>query len=245
MPELSKDVVALLQYLAPGFLMAWVFFGMTSHNKPVQFERVVQALVFTVFIQVAVSIEKWGLLALGRKYFVLGPWTENIALGASIGSALALGLLVAFASNSDAVHKLLRRLKISTRSNHPSEWYQAFCADPCWVVIRLKEDGKRYMGWPSIWASDPKSGHMYLTKVQRLYDDQEPTDLIQLDGILFNVEEIQWVEFLTAVTGAHHGNSDTPTPTPTPSISTPAIQGPRECESTPTRSPATCPPESS
>ena len=56
LPELSKNVVALLQYLAPGFLMAWVFFGMTSHNKPVQFERVVQVPVFTVFIQVAVSI---------------------------------------------------------------------------------------------------------------------------------------------------------------------------------------------
>jgi hypothetical protein len=40
MEEISADVVALLEYLAPGLLAASVYFGMTAHQKPSQFERV-------------------------------------------------------------------------------------------------------------------------------------------------------------------------------------------------------------
>lgn len=43
MPEISKDVISLLQYLAPGFVLAWVYYGLTSQIKQSQFERIVQA----------------------------------------------------------------------------------------------------------------------------------------------------------------------------------------------------------
>lgn len=83
MPELSKDVVALLQYLAPGFLVAWVYFGLTSHVKPSQFERVVQALVFTVAVQALVAIEQWAAGVVGANVVVLGEWTAASSLVAS------------------------------------------------------------------------------------------------------------------------------------------------------------------
>ena len=54
MPEISKEVVSLLIFLMPGFLSAWVIYGLTSHTKPVQFERVVQALIYTVSIKAMV-----------------------------------------------------------------------------------------------------------------------------------------------------------------------------------------------
>ena len=44
MPEISKDLVSLLQYLLPGFLVAWVIYGLTSHEKPVQSERIIHQL---------------------------------------------------------------------------------------------------------------------------------------------------------------------------------------------------------
>jgi len=47
----SQQVIALLQYLLPGFLAAWIFYGLTSYAKPSNFERVIQALIFTLFIQ--------------------------------------------------------------------------------------------------------------------------------------------------------------------------------------------------
>ena len=54
MDSLTNDIVVILQYLLPGFLAAWIFYGFTSHPKPSQFERVVQALIFTLIIHLAV-----------------------------------------------------------------------------------------------------------------------------------------------------------------------------------------------
>ena len=58
MSELTTDVVSLLQYLLPGFLVAWVLYGLTPHQKPSQFERVVQALIFTLAVRVLVFVER-------------------------------------------------------------------------------------------------------------------------------------------------------------------------------------------
>lgn len=54
--EMSKEVVLVLVYLLPGFLAAWVFYGLTSHPKPSQFERVVQAVIFTFVIQTLIPL---------------------------------------------------------------------------------------------------------------------------------------------------------------------------------------------
>ncbi|WP_425032221.1 hypothetical protein [Pelagibius sp.] len=59
MDSINEDIVGLLQYLLPGFLAAWVFYGLTAHQKPSQFERVIQALIFTLIVQAIVSLEKW------------------------------------------------------------------------------------------------------------------------------------------------------------------------------------------
>ena len=79
MPELSKDVVALLQYLAPGFIMAWVYYGLTSHAKPSQFERVVQALIFTVVLVVIVLAGSlWVMHHLNTNMMPMSPHEARI-----------------------------------------------------------------------------------------------------------------------------------------------------------------------
>lgn len=76
MQELSKDVVALLQYLAPGFIVASVYYGFSPEAKPSQFERVVQALVFTVVVQSLVQLEEVALVFAGR-LVILGRRTRR------------------------------------------------------------------------------------------------------------------------------------------------------------------------
>ena len=46
----SGDIVSVIYYLLPGFVAAWVFYGLTAHPKASPFERVVQALIFTVVV---------------------------------------------------------------------------------------------------------------------------------------------------------------------------------------------------
>lgn len=191
MPELSKDVVALLQYLAPGFLVAWVYFGLTSHIKPSQFERVVQALIFTVVVQALVTCEQWLLEHMGR-VVALGPWTANSALVASLITALLLGFAFATLNNADTLHTLARKFRLSTRSGYPSEWFASFYTCTTHVVLQLK-DGTRIFGWPSRWPSD-RSGHFFITDAMREVDGEQQ-DLAHLEGILVDASEVSSVEF--------------------------------------------------
>lgn len=193
MPELSKDFVALLQYLAPGFVVAWVYYGLTSHVKPSQFERVVQALIFTVVIQAILLCEKWTALQVGR-IFILGDWTSNTHLVFSLVTALCLGIFLSTCTNSDVVHGWIRKAGISKRSAHPCEWFGIFSDYPRYVVLQLK-DGTRIYGWPNVWPSEYDRGHFFITSAMRSVGELDQ-DLDALEGILIDVKEVSSVEFV-------------------------------------------------
>ena len=48
MGELAESTVQLLNYLISGFLTAWIFYSLTPFKINNQFERVIQALIFTL-----------------------------------------------------------------------------------------------------------------------------------------------------------------------------------------------------
>lgn len=210
--ELSKDVVALLQYLLPGFLVAWVYYGLTSHQKPSQFERVVQALIFTLVVRVFVFAEKGMLQFLGQ-WKSIRPWDAEADLICSLVSAVILGFAAAFVINTDRFHRLLRDRGISKRSAHPSEWYGTLLKYPRYVVLHLKDERRLY-GWPEIWPSDPDKGHFYVTFPSWIVESDEQNfadevegvlvnvtvtenSLDQVQGMLVNVTDVKWVEFVS------------------------------------------------
>ena len=47
---MTETLIEALMVLVPGFVSAGVYFGLTSHPKPSMFERIVQAIVFTVVV---------------------------------------------------------------------------------------------------------------------------------------------------------------------------------------------------
>ncbi len=53
--ENADNFLAVVAFLLPGFITAWIFYGLTSHPKPSQFERTIQALIFTFIIQIFVA----------------------------------------------------------------------------------------------------------------------------------------------------------------------------------------------
>lgn len=193
MPELSQDIVTLLQYLAPGLVVAWVYYGLTSHVKPSQFERVVQALIFTVVVQVLVLGEQFIAESIGR-LFVLGEWSPNVQLVSSMVTALVLGVGMSASVNADAFHRWMREAGISKRSGHPCEWFGIFSEYQRYVVLQLK-DGTRIYGWPKVWPSEYARGHFFITNVLRSVGDQEQ-ELDTLDGLLVDVHDVSSVEFV-------------------------------------------------
>jgi len=169
MPEISKDIVALLQYLAPGFVVAWVFYGLTSHTKPSQFERVVQALIFTVVVHAVVLVERGVVEAIGKR-FPLGEWSANSQLIASLVTALIVGVAISACVNADAFHGWTRKMRISSRSGHTCEWFGVFSEYPRYVVLQLR-DGVRIYGWPMVWPSEHDRGHFFITAAVRIVED--------------------------------------------------------------------------
>ena len=47
----TSEMLQFLTLLFPRFDSAWIFYALTSYPKPSEFERVVQARIFTVLIR--------------------------------------------------------------------------------------------------------------------------------------------------------------------------------------------------
>lgn len=114
MEGISKEFVELLLFLLPGFVAAWVFYGLTAHPKPTQFERVVQALIFTFIVQWAVSVTKWVSCFFGEHIHAFGTWNTECGQFWSFVIAVGIGLIFARFANNNAVHAWLWRW----------EWYE-------------------------------------------------------------------------------------------------------------------------
>jgi len=194
MPELSKDFIALLQYLLPGFLVAWICYGLTSHQKPVQFERVIQALIYALFVHFIVVVIRWACLKLGEQWSG-GTWSSESELFVSLLVALAVGVGFSFLINSDWIHRLFRNCGLSTRSSHPSEWCTAFDAEKKYIVAHLKDERRLY-GWPHIWPSDPTKGHLFLSHAHWIDDADGSVEGPALE-IMIDVADIKWIEFIS------------------------------------------------
>ena len=194
MGETSKDVLALLTQLMPGFLTAWVVYGLTTYTKPPQFERVVQALIYSFLVNGLVAILEVVLLFVG-KTIKLGIWDKSSEVIASAMIALLLGILLSFYMRNDAFFKLARRLKLTTRTPFPSEWYGAFAVKPRYLVLHLS-GGRRISGYPIEWPTEPTVGHFRLTDAAWLDDENTETPLDGDQSILIEAKQVEMVELL-------------------------------------------------
>ena len=193
MENFTNDFIALLQYLLPGFIAAWVFYSFTSFPKPSQFERVVQALIFTIFVQALVYIIKKVYLLMSTKWATV-VWSTNSEVIWSISSAILLGILFSYFANNDKIHKKLRDWKITRETSYPSEWFGAFLQNVTYVVLHL--DGERRLyGWIKEWPSEPEKGHFVLVQASWLEDDNQ-LPITGVDSIMVDVKEVKMVEFM-------------------------------------------------
>lgn len=192
--EPLKSLVDILVFLLPGFFAGWVFYGLTSHPKPAQFERLIQALIFTFIIQAIASPLKWELFFTAGESTLYGA-SPHYSMLITLAVALGLGFVFAFLANQDFIHKSLRRVGLTSRTSHPSEWFYVFSEKVTFVVLELC-DGRRLYGWPKEWPIDPRQGQFYLMEPSWILEDNSVKEMPELDGILIPASEVRWVEFL-------------------------------------------------
>ena len=200
------DLVSLLQYLLPGFLAAWIFYGFTSHPKPSQFDQVVQALIFTLIVQAGIFCLQKVVSVIGS-FWTIGQWNEQSTLLASIFSAVIVGFLFAYFSNNDRIHAFARKLGITKETSFPSEWFGVFSKKVTFVVLHLNDE-RRIYGWPREWPSDPVRGHFSLEQASWLAEGAE-TPLTGVDSVLIKALDVRWVEFMEKTWERQDGKEDT------------------------------------
>ncbi len=176
MGETSKDVLTLLTQLMPGFLTAWVVYGLTTYTKPTQFERVVQALIYSFIVNCLVAALELTFVLIGR-VITLGVWNKSAELITSTVVALLLGLVFSYYMRNDSFFKLARRLNLTNRTPFPSEWYGAFAKTPRYLVLHLN-GGRRISGYPIEWPTEPTAGHFRLTDAAWIDDKNTETPLV-------------------------------------------------------------------
>ncbi|MDO8272712.1 MAG: DUF6338 family protein [Gammaproteobacteria bacterium] len=192
--SVSIELINLARFLLPGFLAAWIFYGLTSHPKPSQFERMIQALIFTFIVQVLTYPLSWILLAIGN-YIQIRAWDETSEAVAALVLACILGITIAYYANNDKAHRYFRRIGFTTRTSHPSEWYYVFAEKVTFVILHLN-DGRRLYGWPKEWPIESGKGQFYIMAPSWIDEDGKELPLPGVGGILMPASEVRWVEFI-------------------------------------------------
>jgi uncharacterized protein DUF6338 len=190
----TKAVIDFLTYLLPGFVAAAVVYSLTPAPRPSPFERIVQALIFTIFVQVTVVGTKHTLLWAGSRTEPIGIWDDEVATAWSVLLAIGLGLLVAWAANTDKVHNLLRQSGLTYQTSYPSEWYGALCQNKGFVVLHLTGE-RRLFGWAEEWPSTPNQGHFVVAQAEWL-DGSNRIELIGVQRILVRGKDVEMVELM-------------------------------------------------
>lgn len=193
--DVSKDILALLTQLMPGFLTAWVVYGLTTYAKPSQFERIVQALIYSFIVSALVAVIEPLLLLAGR-FVRLGTWDHSAEVVSSAILAIALGLLLSYFMTNDAFFRCARWIGLTSRTPFPSEWYGAFAARPPRYVVLHLDGERRITGYPMEWPTDPLSGHFKLTDAAWLDNENNEIQLNTNDSILIAAKQVEMVEFL-------------------------------------------------
>ena len=81
-------------------------------SETIQFERVVQALIYALFVHFLVNGERAVALWIGR-WWELGVWSREGELFTSLVTAIILGFIFSHLLNSDQLHEFLRKHNFS------------------------------------------------------------------------------------------------------------------------------------
>lgn len=193
---LSQNITQIFQFL-PGFITAAIFYALTAHPKTTEFERVIQALLFTLILKVSLFPIRASLFLFGRHFFSLGEWTQDSELVGMVLLAIPLGLICSYLAYNDAAHAWARAKGLTSRTSFPSEWFGAFSrsGQSRWVILHIK-GSRRLYGWPEEWPDQPDKGHFVIEQPEWVLEDGTRIPIHQTSRFLIPATEVEFVELL-------------------------------------------------
>ena len=203
MPSLpSSALFDLLLRLLPGFFAAWIVNGLVPRRELTAFARVIEALIFTGIVQVALIFASYTLFTVGH-FHSFGRWTPEVQMVWAYLLAAVLGLLIAYVSTNDSLHRHLRKWEFTKITSYPSQWFGLFRQHEEYVTLYLV-DGRRIAGWPKDWPNFPDRGEFSLLNAKWITVDvdHETGEWIRIPlsssdaRFVVHAADVQFVEFM-------------------------------------------------
>jgi len=192
-PFSKPDVITFVYALLPGFLTAWIYYGLSGYSKPSSFERVIQALVFTLLAEMTTQPIRFISLIIGN-YYSFGVWTDEVHFGWKVIAATVIGLFAVTVVQNNWFAMIPKSLRLTSKTAYPSEWFSAFTRSKCYIYLHL--DGERRLrGWPEEWPDDPSKGHFVMMDAQWVLDDNSRIPLSLTERVLIPSCDVERVEF--------------------------------------------------
>ena len=201
--KIVESAAAGLVALLPGFVSAWIFYGLTPHKKPDKFERVVQAFVFTFISQGIVAAVRFVSVAAGFALRRIAPqaplfeWSADGGLIWSLLIAVALGFILVYYANNGKFHRWLRNRNISNRTSHPSEWYnilKSACHDERRRILFHLTGNRRLEASVEEWPDQADAGHFILADCQWILDNNDAVALHKVWRLVLPAIEVEMME---------------------------------------------------
>jgi len=182
MPEFNFSLLSVLVILLPGFLAARLEQRLTVGPKQNEFDKVVEALLYSLFIYltstaisrslpVSLKVEKTGDLT--RYSVETNLW--RLALLPLI--AVIYAALMSWASNNDILGRFFRKIRVTRRTWRSSIWSDVFHGYGGVIQVELA-DGRCVMGWLKYYSDWPENASIFLERAAWVQGES----LIRIEG---------------------------------------------------------------
>ncbi|WP_157745483.1 DUF6338 family protein [Thiohalobacter thiocyanaticus] len=200
---LTVEALNILLLLLPGFLSGQIFYSCFRFGEISISRRILDAILFTFVIYLVVSTftvwEPLAQVASTESGLSFDFSASKTLIWLSLSTVGLIPTVVGFIYFNDHVHKVLRKLKITTKTSRANTWNDTFQTQDRYVIVTLK-DGRRIRGYPTMFSTDPEEGFVYLYNPAWVNDnksDIEEPDYIESNchGFLVNRDNLDLLEF--------------------------------------------------
>lgn len=202
MPDLGYQSLGALLILLPGFLTAEIVRTLATRAPLTQFEKIVQAFIYSLLVYVCFTGLKGKFPVSIRTESVAAPQRYTIEpqfwpLVELVAVATILGFVVAGLMNRDIPFSLLGRWGWTQRTFRISVWNDTFHTFGGYVEVDLA-DGRHIIGWLRFYSDTPDEASVFLEDAAWLKEDGTQLS-VPGPGILLTKENgIRSIMFLDA-----------------------------------------------
>jgi uncharacterized membrane protein YozB (DUF420 family) len=190
------QALQVLIFLIPGLISSTVLNALVVRKKEQkELERVIEALIFTMFIYTFYSICYRGSpVVLDQTANTITYSYNAVPFLWLVSSSIVIPVVLSFLITNDWHMKLARALRISRRTARSSVWFDVFYDLKKHIVIDF-ENGRRIYGWPMYYSDNPGEPYIFLYRPRWIKEDKFiDTGLF---GMLITPEQkIEAIEFL-------------------------------------------------